>query len=58
MNTLYSWKIRRAGAGMTITHSCGKIVNVAEIEADGDRIIATTAAGAEFELATPPYLAS
>ena len=56
MNTLYSWKIRRAGAGMTISHSCGKVVNVSEIEAIGDTIVATTATGNQFVLATPPLI--
>lgn len=58
MNKLYSWKIRRAGAGMTITHSCGKIVNVSEIEAIGDTVVATTAKGDQFVLATPPLISS
>ena len=31
MDKLYSWTAKRAGAGITITHSCGRITGVASI---------------------------
>lgn len=34
MDTLYSWKARRAGGRITIEHSCGKVVGVDSIEPD------------------------
>lgn len=40
MDKLYSWEIKRAGAGMTITHSCGKITNVDSISCVDGEVIA------------------
>jgi hypothetical protein len=59
MDKLYSWTIRRAGAGLTIAHSCGKITNVVTVEPEQTqagkpetrRIVATTGTGRAFELA-------
>jgi hypothetical protein len=53
MDKLYSWKARRAGGRITVTHSCGKVANVDVIEPRGGVIVATVADGREFELANP-----
>lgn len=51
MPILYSWSVRRSGAAMTISHSCGKIVNVTRIEPNADRhIIAYKDNGERFRL--------
>ena len=34
MDTLYSWDAKRSGAGLSISHSCGKITGVAAIHRD------------------------
>lgn len=52
-NKLYSWRAYRAGAAITITHSCGKIVNIAQIEPIGGVIIATKHDGTKYELCNP-----
>lgn len=53
MEKLYSWRARRAGGRITVTHSCGKIPNVDVIEPRGETIVAVVADGREFELACP-----
>jgi hypothetical protein len=51
---LYSWSIRRSGAAMTITHSCGRVVNVVDIwMTPGGRVIARKATGEHFQLHVP-----
>ena len=54
MEKLYSWKARRAGGRITVTHSCGKIANVDTIEPDPTTgaVIATVADGRQFILHT------
>lgn len=50
---LYSWTAVRSGAAITVTHSCGKVVNVTGIgEIDG-HIIASKGDGSTFELYVP-----
>lgn len=53
-NKLYAWSARRAGAGITITHSCGKIVNVDEIilNDQGYPIAVKRSTGEQFHLVT------
>jgi hypothetical protein len=53
MDMLYSWRARRAGAGITITHSCGRVVNVESIQVTDGRVIATKQTGDVFELHVP-----
>jgi hypothetical protein len=54
MHILYSWSIRRSGAAMTITHSCGRVVNVERVEPDTlGKVIAYKATGEAFELYVP-----
>lgn len=45
MDTLYSWRARRAGGRITVTHSCGKVPNIDAIEVRGSQIVAVQAAG-------------
>ena len=42
MDTLYSWNAKRAGAGITITHSCGKITGIQEIAVRAGQVLAIT----------------
>jgi len=51
MDKLYSWTIRRAGAAVTVSHSCGKITGITLVEpewvhetpqADAARVIVAT----------------
>lgn len=56
MERLYSWRARRAGGRITVTHSCGKIANVDVIEPRDGKIVAVVADGREFELANPTPL--
>lgn len=53
-NKLYAWSARRAGAGITVTHSCGKIVNVDEIilNDQGYPIAVKRSTGEQFHLVT------
>ncbi len=61
MDKLYSWRARRAGGRITVTHSCGKISNIDAIEIEGGRVVATQASGSasnsppgrKFELYVP-----
>lgn len=56
MDTLYSWNAYRAGAAITIAHSCGKVTGVAMIEPRNGKLIATRSAGSgggEFALHMP-----
>lgn len=62
MEKLYSWRARRAGGRITVTHSCGKVPNVDVIEPRPGAIagasaiiVAVVADGREFELATAPF---
>lgn len=48
--TLYSWSAKRAGASITIDHSCGKITNIKLIEPEMGTLIATGADGRKFVL--------
>lgn len=58
MDRLYSWKIVRSGAAMTIEHSCGKLAGFVSVEFVGEigldapapKIIATMRDGRQFEL--------
>ena len=54
--TLYSWTAIRAGAGITITHSCGKVVNVTGIGAIDGKVLASKADGSTFELHVPAHV--
>lgn len=57
MTALYSWIARRAGAGITIEHSCGKITGVIEIAPnENGQLIAWRGGGETYMLATPPSL--
>lgn len=42
MDKLYSWRIKRSGAAMTIEHSCGRITGVLLIEPMDGNIVAST----------------
>lgn len=42
MDKLYSWKIKRSGAAMTIEHSCGRITGVLVVEPRSGKIVACT----------------
>ena len=61
MDTLYSWRARRAGGRITVTHSCGKVPNIDAIEVRNGEVIAVQAAGSasnsgpgrEFRLHVP-----
>lgn len=57
-NKLYSWSARRAGAGITISHSCGKIVNVDEITVNsgGEVIARKLTTGEEFHLVAAAHV--
>ncbi len=50
MDKLYSWNVKRAGAAMTVTHSCGKITNVDMIQPENGEIVATCKDGRKFAL--------
>lgn len=39
MDTLYSWTARRAGAAITVEHSCGKLVGVRNIAVSPQGIV-------------------
>lgn len=57
MTNLYSWEARRAGAGISITHSTGKITNVQTITSnEHGQIIATKATGETYVLVSPPHI--
>lgn len=59
IDKLYSWTVRRSGAGLTVSHSCGKISGIVTIEPQqteagkpaSRRIVATSSTGRQFELA-------
>lgn len=57
METLYSWQARRAGAGITLSHSTGKIVNVTSISVnEGGQVVAVAPSLAEpVMLSTQPH---
>lgn len=40
MKTLYDWSARRAGAGITITHSTGKITGVDSVCVEDGIVVA------------------
>ena len=56
METLYSWSARRAGAKMTLTHSCGKIPGVDRIGPNENGQIVALKGEQGYILATPPHL--
>lgn len=56
MDKLYSWTAVRAGAGITVKHSCGKIVNVATIQPESGAVVATGGDGRKYELCNPKPL--
>lgn len=51
--TLYSWTAVRSGAAITVTHSCGKVVNVTGIGVIDGKVLASKADGSTFELHVP-----
>lgn len=53
---LYSWTAIRSGAAITISHSCGKVVNVSGIGVIDGKVLATKPDGTTFELhvSAPP----
>jgi len=51
MDRLYSWEAKRAGAAITITHSCGKIVGITGITRQGNKVVAVGGDGRSYELA-------
>ena len=42
METLYSWSLRRSGASMTVSHSCGKLSGITSVEPDDDGLVIAT----------------
>lgn len=50
---LYSWTAVRSGASITITHSCGKVVNVTGIGCVDGRVLASKGDGSTYELHVP-----
>ncbi len=57
MDKLYSWSAVRSGAAMTVTHSCGKLVNIVQIQPEAGVIVATKGDGSKFELCNPAPIA-
>lgn len=47
---LYSWRARRAGGRITITHSCGKIVGVDSIYVSDGAVFAIDKGGVTYAL--------
>ena len=50
MVKLYGWSVKRAGAGMTVKHSAGKVTGLVSVELRGGGVIATAADGSEYRL--------
>lgn len=50
---LYSWTAVRSGTGISITHSCGKVVGITGIGAIDGRVLASKADGSTYELYVP-----
>lgn len=50
MDKIYSWRSRRAGGRITITHSTGKIVGVDVIEPIDGKVVAIDKDGRSYEL--------
>lgn len=50
MDKLYSWSSKRAGGGISVTHSCGKITGISEIVLEEGKVIARCGDGRRFEL--------
>ena len=50
---LYSWTAVRSGAAITVTHSCGKVVNVSGIGVIDGKVLASKPDGSTFELHVP-----
>lgn len=55
METLYSWSLRRAGAKMTLTHSCGKITGVDTVAPNANGVVVARKGDQEWRLASPPF---
>lgn len=56
MDTLYSWTAKRAGAAITVEHSCGKLANVAGLSVDPHgRVLAAHPEYGTLVLDTTPH---
>lgn len=51
MEKLHNWTAKRAGAGITITHETGKLINVDRITTENGGIVAITQDGKRHHLA-------